>query len=84
MSTYQIPDTLYRGTGDYSGLACSEPDPYAPLRGVVYWVATEGGPVTVDILRSAFNTVADGDPWLYDQPTGITLTAAEVADRIDQ
>lgn len=76
------PHTLYRLEGDYSGFACSERNPYQPRDTPVYWVPMLGGPVTVDIKRDGVYSPTDGDEWVYDQPTGMVMTASEVSDLI--
>lgn len=78
----KTPTTLHRCTGDYADLACSERDPYNPVLNPVLWVSLAGGAVTADIKRTGIDSAADGDEWIYDQATGIFMTAEQVADAL--
>jgi len=86
--TFTTPTVLYRCTGDYAGFAASERDVYGPQRSPMYWVPLTGGAVTADVLRrlnsngDPWESEKDGDPWIFDTATGLTMTADEVAAAI--
>lgn len=82
-TTFTAPKFLYVQAGaDYAGFACSERDPFQPQHNPVYWVRLKGGPVTADVRRDDVDTTTEGDPWDYAVETGLTMTAAEVADAL--
>lgn len=69
-------------TGDFADVATSEADPFAPGSPIQFFVPVGGGRVTADVLgpeRRHPNGDLIDDPWTYDHPFGVELSAAEVA-----
>ena len=69
-------------TGNFADVATSEADPYAPVGPIQFFVPLDGGRVTADVLgpeRHHPNGDLIDDPWTYDHPFGVELSAAEVA-----
>lgn len=88
MTEFHKPTTLYdiRLSGDYTGWACSERDPYAPRNPVVYWVNIDGGAVCADVLDADTLTTRDPahdrDAWVFEVETGLAMTANEVLEAL--
>lgn len=82
MPEFHKPTMLYdvRPHGDYTGWACSESDPYAPVDHVVYWVRMDGGLVTADLFTGP--TTDDGDVWAFEVDTKIVMTADEIMEAL--
>lgn len=76
MTEFRKPKILYdvRPFGEYTGWACSEPDPYDSTTPTVLWVRIDGGTVTADVVTDS--------AWDYEVDTGIVMTADEIMEAL--